>query len=641
MKLLYLFGAILLICLAHLLRVFRWTLFIEVYEKPPRKKLTQALAIGYMLNYVLPYKLGDIVRAVISGKSLKNKYSLSFSTVIIDRYLDIICVGAIFALFFASGYQNAAIMESAMFYTFIAVTILLGTCILYVFRNYLKKAARALASIFNDNIEAWLLEFAWALISNIKDIVRKISTGKFLVSTVGMWVMYLLSYYMYGEFLSSVGSNISWIDVFSMLFTQNGIRMSTFLIPVFENYSDPSHLLYMAAYMLLPLVVLLLVAAKMKQNEEDKNNYINLLPHINPKERLDFLELYFSGGNREYVSNYLKINQNISIIRDYSAGSNATTMLCTDGRTTFFRKYAFGEDGKKLYQQICWLKEHAGLIKVPQILREDHNDVYCYYDMPFNSGATGLFEYVHSVPAEDGWRIIRLALEDLETTIYQRNVRNADVTTIHKYYSSKVLKNLTKIKESKRISRLLEYETVQINGVEYPNLQAYEKYLSEETLQRVFHNDTYATIHGDLTIENIICNCSANGAPDYYFIDPNTGNVHDSPNLDYGKLLQSIHGGYEFLMATQNVECEENKIQFMYTKSSVYDELHARLHQYMTEHFSYERVRSIYFHEIIHWLRLMPYKIEKTGKRALIFYAGLLMLLKDIIETYGDSIDER
>lgn len=52
-------------------------------------------------------------------------------------------------------------------------------------------------------------------------------------------------------------------------------------------------------------------------------------------------------------------------------------------------------------------------------------------------------------------------------------------------------------------------------------------------------------------------------------------------------------------------------------------------------------MRSIYFHEIIHWLRLMPYKIEKTGKRALIFYAGLLMLLKDIIETYGDSIDER
>ena len=27
-----------------------------------------------------------------------------------------------------------------------------------------------------------------------------------------------------------------------------------------------------------------------------------------------------------------------------------------------------------------------------------------------------------------------------------------------------------------------------------------------------------------------------------------------------------------------------------------------------------ERVKSIYYHEIIHWLRLMPYKIEKMEK---------------------------
>ena len=48
-----------------------------------------------------------------------------------------------------------------------------------------------------------------------------------------------------------------------------------------------------------------------------------------------------------------------------------------------------------------------------------------------------------------------------------------------------------------------------------------------------------------------------------------------------------------------------------------------------------ERTRSIYFHEIIHWLRLMPYKIEKDGKRALLFYAGMLMVMNDVIEMYG------
>lgn len=151
-------GAILLICIAHLIRVFRWKLFIEVYEKPNTQRLTQALAVGYMLNYVLPYKLGDIVRAVFAGRKLKNKYALSFSTVIIDRYLDVICVGIIFAVFSLSGYTNKVIMGSAVFYMVVSVAALAVAGLLYLSGNTLKKAACAIARIFNTNIEAWLLE---------------------------------------------------------------------------------------------------------------------------------------------------------------------------------------------------------------------------------------------------------------------------------------------------------------------------------------------------------------------------------------------------------------------------------------------------------------------------------------------------
>lgn len=46
-------------------------------------------------------------------------------------------------------------------------------------------------------------------------------------------------------------------------------------------------------------------------------------------------------------------------------------------------------------------------------------------------------------------------------------------------------------------------------------------------------------------------------------IDPNTGNIHESPLLDYAKLLQSIHGGYEFLMSVKNVSVEDNNINFI------------------------------------------------------------------------------
>ena len=59
----------------------------------------------------------------------------------------------------------------------------------------------------------------------------------------------------------------------------------------------------------------------------------------------------------------------------------------------------------------------------------------------------------------------------------------------------------------------------------------------------------------------------------------------------------------------------------------------------MLEHFGEDRTRSIYFHEIIHWLRLMPYKIDKDGKRAILFYAGMLMVMSDVIKMYGEPYE--
>ena len=34
------------LCLAQVIRVLRWTMFIEVYEEPRRRNLIQALAYG-------------------------------------------------------------------------------------------------------------------------------------------------------------------------------------------------------------------------------------------------------------------------------------------------------------------------------------------------------------------------------------------------------------------------------------------------------------------------------------------------------------------------------------------------------------------------------------------------------------------
>ena len=75
-------------------------------------------------------------------------------------------------------------------------------------------------------------------------------------------------------------------------------------------------------------------------------------------------------------------------------------------------------------------------------------------------------------------------------------------------------------------------------------------------------------------------------------------------------------------------------LDVVFIKSDAYKFLLKELDEYMLSHFEIRRIKSIYYHEIVHWLRLMPYKIEKSGKRVLLFYAGLLIVINDIIKRF-------
>lgn len=623
--------SILIICFAHFFRVLQWELFVSTYEKPRKRSLLQALSFGYIANYFLPFKVGDLLRAYIAGRKMKNGKGFALATVIIDRCLDVIVVGIIFGIFSILGIGRNSEL-SFRYYTILAVLLIIFITLVYFTRNKVKVIVRFIAGLFNPYIEERILRFSWALIWSFKDILMRLSKVKLLIYNISMWILYIISYWCFGSFLSENGLGIKWTDIFISLFAKNSIASSGFLLS--------NNILWYSLYYLTPSIILILISLFVKDKEhsiEEENECLNLLPHINEDERRNFLELYFSGKKNEYIKNYLDMNRNILILRDYSAGSNATTILCTQGGDNFFRKYAFDTDADKLYEQILWLKKYQDSVPLPEILRYEKTERTCYYDMPYNNNAIGLFSYTHSSPYEYSWEFMRKALECLELTLYKNNLRKADKTTITKYVADKVDKNIDRILKARRLKNLMKYEDIIINGIAYKNLPYYLKYLSIEHLEEVFMSDMYSDIHGDLTIENIICVRNQNAEDDFYIIDPNTGNVHDSSNLDYAKLLQSIHGNYEFLMATTNVESNENHIDFTFIKSDAYAHLWKKLDTYMRENFSKERVKSIYYHEIIHWLRLLPYKIEKNGKRALLFYAGLLMVLSDIVKWFEEE----
>lgn len=85
--------AIGLMLVGHSYKVKRWGLYINVYEKPVEGNLLGALAVGHVINTLIPIRIGDIFRMLISGRKMKNGYALSIATVLTDLYVDMVTVG--------------------------------------------------------------------------------------------------------------------------------------------------------------------------------------------------------------------------------------------------------------------------------------------------------------------------------------------------------------------------------------------------------------------------------------------------------------------------------------------------------------------------------------------------------------------
>ena len=439
--------------------------------------------------------------------------------------------------------------------------------------------------------------------------------------------------------LTVAGEPMQLVDVFGLLFGRNAADFAALLPGGALGTAAPAARWLLLAWFVLPLLAmwaatLLPEGVRGAMNQATQaapagESYLNLLPQADEHDRAVFLSRYFGLENKDYVKRFLQMNRGITILEDYSAGSNATTMLCMDTQSTFYRKYAFGKDGAKLAEQLDWLRAQQDRLPLCDILRSEEADGCCWYDMVYNPQAVGMFRYLHSNPVEKSRAILRAVLATLEDKLYKPTAVPADAEKIEKYIETKVDGNLKKLHEDRMLRELMSYDTLRINGVEYKNLPALDWMFDHDRLRNLFAKDPVGTIHGDLTIENIICRTDNDS---WYLIDPNTGNLHESPFLDYGKLLQSLHGSYEFMMKTPRVAVQDNRIDFQLTRSAAYDALLAAVMEDLSARYPREQVESILMHEVIHWLRLMPYKLAKDRKRAPMFYAGLVMVANDVAD---------
>ena len=74
--------------LVLLIRAARWRIFLLPIGKFRTYDLYKGTIAGFFTNYVLPFRMGEIVRAYTSGKFIDKKGTLLFPSIIIERFTD-------------------------------------------------------------------------------------------------------------------------------------------------------------------------------------------------------------------------------------------------------------------------------------------------------------------------------------------------------------------------------------------------------------------------------------------------------------------------------------------------------------------------------------------------------------------------
>jgi glycosyltransferase 2 family protein len=98
-ELIYIIPGLVLIILSYVTRAYRWQALLSPFKQIPVKEIYSPLMIGFM-GSILPARAGEFLRAYVVGKKHNITFSGAFSTIIVERLCDLVCLMTLFVWVF-------------------------------------------------------------------------------------------------------------------------------------------------------------------------------------------------------------------------------------------------------------------------------------------------------------------------------------------------------------------------------------------------------------------------------------------------------------------------------------------------------------------------------------------------------------
>ncbi len=629
------FCAVVALFSAHVLRSLRQTLLFPDGLVPWRFDLLLGLSLSHLVNVLLPWRAGDIVRIGFVSLRYRLRGSYVAATVVAERLCDICVVLLLSWWLVTQGWgPREALLRLMELLALLAVMLIAVAWSLTVSRRVRRWTWTAL-SVLSDGIRLWIADLAWSF-SQLASSGALLKL-RFLLLTAIMWALYLGSYTL---FANASATSLEEVGMVLLGGPNRSLLQQLIESPAGVDMGRGALLLF--AFNALPVVAVLIYGGLrhsgqlMRQVHALRKFGFQLLAidqpiagdrFTNRGDYARFLESHFTGSNAVVAKFGLIAGPDVMVVRLLPGGSDAVTAMIQTSGIIKIRKVATGSAATKLAEQATWLRDHAVHLPLASVLGETIDDGAYSYDMPFLLTARDFYEVIHTSPLAESARIVTEVVDAVDALHRRTEYGLAKDAVIDAYLHQKVIANAKQIHEF--AAAIFPDGHFQVNGVAH-HLDEWRTLFDLDWLRTQLRTRRISVVHGDLTIENIIV--SSEAPRGWYVIDPNPANVFNSPLIDWAKLMQSLNLGYEGLNRSGHSALRGNAIELLFLRSSAYSSLHSYLSDHLEMRLGAEVMREIAFHELVNYLRLLPYKIRHAPEKALTFFACTSVLLRRYLQ---------
>lgn len=621
---LFLFGQI--------IRSIRWQILLPENIRHNKHQLLLYTSIGSLFNTVFPYRIGDLIRAILLSKGIKSvRFSTSLTSILIERMTDSIAI-LIAVILINLFYPSASLTFAA--WMLVIPGAVFGAWALVSYSNRFKRLIYWASAFWNPSIQISILDFFWTLALQIKH--KRFISLHYIGSSILMWSSYFCSYTCF----SLAFPALLPIEVFKIFHSDN---LSGALTTVFETGYGSEVSIGLALFLLMPILLAVIYSTLFKININILKTR-NLFKYLSQNFSLSTFGLPSSFSGKGAYSNFLHshFSNNIDLLskigaqgfedckisRVFNGGSGAITAIIEKPQGLSIRKVANLSETQKLEDQYNWLQSafNKGLPVTSAFNFTNHHNL-CFYEMPYLLGSIDMYEWIHAVPIEHS----KEALNNLIHVISEYHSANSTAEKkagcLDDYLNVKVIKNISLIKDA--VYQLIDPVDFKINGESF-SIREWDFLENVDLLKSILQTTTQTDIHGDLTIDNLVIV----GSKSWMLIDPNPSTIFKSALMDWGKLLQSLHSGYEFFDRDTKVVFDQKSIQYPSYRSDRYHELFVILLSQLRHKYGASGIKEAYLHEIIHYLRLLPYKFNVNDEKGLLFFALTCTIIREFKNRY-------